>query len=106
MRTNEDLHQNQSACSEHSSNGSPCRTDLEGNSSAEVLPWSSRLLQALALLARQTCGGATAAKGTAKVDSVDGNLLPVREGLPVLTTTKLDDSLVTNQLKFCFVFAG
>ena len=72
MRTNEDLHQNQNAHSEHSSNaGSPA-----GQTRRQFLSRSALGLAALAglgLTACQTKGGATAAKGTAKkVDSVDG----------------------------------
>ena len=72
MRTNEDLHQNQNAHSEHSSNaGSPA-----GQTRRQFLSRSALGLAALAglgLTACQTKGGATTAKGTAKkVDSVDG----------------------------------
>ena len=106
MRTNEDLHQNQSARSEHSSNaGSPA-----GQTRRQFLSRSALGLAALAglgLTACQTKGGATAAKGTAKkVDSVDGTF-QYEKVFPVLNDNEaFDDSLVTNQLNSFVCFAG
>ncbi|MBF0921971.1 MAG: penicillin binding protein PBP4B, partial [Atopobium sp.] len=106
MRTNEDLHQNQNAHSEHSSNaGSPA-----GQTRRQFLSRSALGLAALAglgLTACQTKGGATAAKGTAKkVDSVDGTF-QYEKVFPVLNDNEaFDDSLVTNQLNSFVCFAG
>ena len=106
MRTNEDLHQNQDAHSEHSSNaGSPA-----GQTRRQFLSRSALGLAALAglgLTACQTKGGATAAKGTAKkVDSVDGTF-QYEKVFPVLNDNEaFDDSLVTNQLNSFVCFAG
>lgn len=106
MRTNEDLHQNQNAHSEHSSNaGSPA-----GQTRRQFLSRSALGLAALAglgLTACQTKGGATAAKETAKkVDSVDGTF-QYEKVFPVLNDNEaFDDSLVTNQLNSFVCFAG
>ena len=93
MRTNEDLHQNQTTHSEHSSDaGSPA-----GQTRRQFLSRSALGLAALAglgLTACQTKGGATAAKGNAKkVDSADGTF-QYDKVFPVLNDNDaFDDSL-------------
>ena len=103
MRVNEDLHQNQTAHSEHSPNaGSPA-----GQTRRQFLSRSALGLAGLGLTACQTKGGTTAAKGTSKkVDSVDGTF-QYEKVFPVANSDDaFDDSLVTNQLNSFVCFAG
>ena len=106
MHTNEDLHQNQNAHSEHASNAG----SSAGQTRRQFLDRSALGLAALAglgLTACQTRGGATTSKGTAKkVDSVDGTF-QYEKVFPVLNDNEaFDDSLVTNQLNSFVCFAG
>ena len=106
MRTNEDLHQNQNAHSEHASNAG----SSAGQTRRQFLGRSALGLAALAglgLTACQTKGGATTAKGTAKkVDSVDGTF-QYEKVFPVLNDNEaFDNSLVTNQFNSFVCFAG